>query len=954
MVWIAIVVGALLGGAWGDSAFGAFVGASIGWLLWRSHRQQAQIAALERALLNTAGHAAAPIAVPSAAQSPQAGDQPVVARKADAPGLGAAPAPAPVAQGAEPAAWPANRAAAVPAGEAGVPPSEQAAGPDAEGTADIAVPPSLPPLSPSVSAPPPAPRADPFAAIRAWLFGGNTIVKAGVGILFIGLAFLAKYATEHVQVPVELRLAGIGGVALVLLAIGWRLRIRRAQYAQVLQGGAIAVMYLTLFAAFKFYAVLTVGPAFALMVVVAMLAAALAVLQDARALAVIGAIGGFATPLLVSSGSGNYIALFSYYLVLDLGIAAVAWHKTWRSLNLIGFAATFLVATAWGVLDYRPDRYASSQAFLIAFFVVFVAIMLMPARRAAAHLTGQAPTLGQRADGWVNGTLLFGLPTVSFALQYGLVRDTAYGVALSALVLAAFYVLLAMAMRSRPALAVPFEGTLAVGTVFLTLVIPFALDERSTAGAWALEGAGLIWLGWRQSRGISRVFGYTLLLLAGLAMLSGYERHGDPTGIFNAYLFSGLMAAAASLAAALFVARHAPQGRAAGAGEALAEPLLIGWGTLWLLATASLQIDTFVDAPWRLNVWVVVLSGVAALDVLLATRLRWRQVSLPAIGHAPLLGLAAAMTAAWFASPLEHGGWWAWPIAIGVHVWVLRQGAPGWPRGAQLVVHTAGLLVLAGLGALEGSAITRAWGDADSAWPWLGWLALPAALLMLLPRASVAARWPVRALPQAYLTIGAGVLACGALLWTLLANLASDGSAHPLPHVPLLNPLDLGVAFALLATVAWLRSPGAAAFAIGPAARAALVGGVAFVWLNAILVRGFHHYAGVPYRFDAWTQSLPVQTGITLLWTITALVLMWLSARRAASMPTLAEAARAAWMVGAGLLAAVVLKLVLVDLSGSGTVTRIVSFIGVGVLMLVIGYVAPLPGKTKEETNATA
>ena len=90
------------------------------------------------------------------------------------------------------------------------------------------------------------------------------------------------------------------------------------------------------------------------MVAVAALAAALAVLQDARALAVIGALGGFATPLLVSTGSGNHVALFSYYLVLDLGIAAVAWFRTWRSLNLVGFVGTFIVATAWGVLQYRP------------------------------------------------------------------------------------------------------------------------------------------------------------------------------------------------------------------------------------------------------------------------------------------------------------------------------------------------------------------------------------------------------------------------------------------------------------------------------------------------------------------------------------------------------------------------------------------------------------------------
>jgi uncharacterized membrane protein len=90
----------------------------------------------------------------------------------------------------------------------------------------------------------------------------------------------------------------------------------------------------------------------------------------------------------------------------------------------------------------------------------------------------------------------------------------------------------------------------------------------------------------------------------------------------------------------------------------------------------------------------------------------------------------------------------------------------------------------------------------------------------------------------------------------------------------------------------------------------------------------------VPYHFGAWLDSLAVQTGITLLWTAIALVTMWLASTRSAREP---------WFVGAALLAAVVLKLVLVDLSGS--LTRIISFIGVGVLMLVIAYVAPLPTK---------
>ena len=193
------------------------------------------------------------------------------------------------------------------------------------------------------------------------------------------------------------------------------------------------------------------------------------------------------------------------------------------------------------------------------------------------------------------------------------------------------------------------------------------------------------------------------------------------------------------------------------------------------------------------------------------------------------------------------------------------------------------------------------------------------------------------ALPAAYQVTAAAVISVGLVLWTLIANVASDGTARPLPALPLLNPLDIGIGIALAAVWVWTRSEAPAPhLADRHAFVNAALAVAGFVWLNAILVRAFHHHVGVPYRFDAWTASLAVQTGITLLWTATALVLMWFSAHRAA---------RVVWMVGAALLAAVVLKLLLVDLSGSGTVARIISFIGVGALMLVIGYVAPLPAK---------
>jgi len=152
------------------------------------------------------------------------------------------------------------------------------------------------------------------------------------------------------------------------------------------------------------------------------------------------------------------------------------------------------------------------------------------------------------------------------------------------------------------------------------------------------------------------------------------------------------------------------------------------------------------------------------------------------------------------------------------------------------------------------------------------------------------------------------------------------------------------IGLALAASWLWARSDAARPLLSNqPSLAPTLLAGSAFVWLNAMLIRAFHHLGGVPYHLDAWLHSLPVQTGITLLWTVIALGVMWGSAR---------SGRRVAWLARATLLGAVVLKLLLVDQSGTGTVTRIVSFIGVGVLMLVIGYVAPLPEKREEVRHA--
>jgi uncharacterized membrane protein len=114
---------------------------------------------------------------------------------------------------------------------------------------------------------------------------------------------------------------------------------------------------------------------------------------------------------------------------------------------------------------------------------------------------------------------------------------------------------------------------------------------------------------------------------------------------------------------------------------------------------------------------------------------------------------------------------------------------------------------------------------------------------------------------------------------------------------------------------------------------------LAFIWLNAALLRAVHHLAAVPFQPEALLRSTLVETAISIFWTVLALTTMLAATR---------TGARIVWLTGAGLLGVVIAKLFLVDLSHIGTVERIISFVGVGLLMLIIGYFSPLPPAADE------
>src|SRR5205814_4628011 len=199
-------------------------------------------------------------------------------------------------------------------------------------------------------------------------------------------------------------------------------------------------------------------------------------------------------------------------------------------------------------------------------------------------------------------------------------------------------------------------------------------------------------------------------------------------------------------------------------------------------------------------------------------------------------------------------------------------------------------------------------------------------------------QWPLEVHRVAYIGVAAVGLALYLALWSVTTNVTLAGNPYPLPFAPLLNPLDLAEFFVLLVLLRfwlYLRSARLPDYALLPR-RPVFIGLaiLAFIWLNAALLRSLHHLAAVPFEIGPLLSSTLVETSISIFWTLIALTTMLLATRKNA---------RIVWLTAAGLLGVVIAKLFLVDLSHVGTVERIISFVGVGLLMLIIGYFSPLP-----------
>ena len=678
------------------------------------------------------------------------------------------------------------------------------------------------------------------------------------------------------------------------------------------------MLYLTIYASYALYDLLPPFVALVLMAVVAAGCAVLAVVQNAPALALIGVLGGFMAPVLAGSNSGNHVLLFSYYTALNLGVLGIAWIKGWRSLALLGFGCTFVIGGLWGGLTYRPELYASTQPFLIVFFGIYFALAIHFARRAIRSETPPERVLV------VDGTLVFGLPAATFVLQRGLVEAIPFADAWSAAVLAAIYLVTSLWLyRSDNDVRLLADAFLAVGLTFATLALPLAFDRVLVGALWVLEGAALVWTGARQRKAWMRWGGLALQIVAAVVLFGQGVLDSDEA--FGPETLTGWIVAIALGISAYVLHRYRTNiwPWETLASYALLVTGLIWWGTSGLVHALDLLPDT------RLNLALVSFAAVSSGGLLAGGRaLDWSAMRLSAFGLIPL-GFVLWMLSLFLADhPFGDLGWMAWPIAMGVAIAALAVNRRDQPGLHTLAVATTLWLIALVLASEAGWLGDQ--GDLGSGWAPAG-VGLVCALALAGPLLA-----PDSLLDRLASRQGLGLAALGMAVtlgvWTMAIS-GVGGTASPLPYLPVLNPLGLATLAALAAVIIfarWLRTPSRQAVMWG------LAGAMGFGGLTLEVARSVHQLEGIRYDIDPLFASATFQAALAISWTVLALLLTNAAVQRES---------RPMWFFGAAVLAVVVVKLFLVDLSRTDSLVRIAAFFAVGLLGLFIAYKAPLPPK---------
>jgi len=372
------------------------------------------------------------------------------------------------------------------------------------------------PFTPIPQAPPPMVRAaaQPEIDLESRI-GSHWLNRIGIAAVLIGISYFLKFAFENNWIGPAGRVAIglVAGIAIVL----WSERFRAKNYkafSYSLKAVGIGTLYLSLWAAFQRYSLIPSGVAFFMMLLVTASAAAMALAQDAQILAAFALTGGFATPLLLSTGQNREVALFSYVAILDLATLVLVKFKPWRRLLVMSYAGTLLLYLGWYSEFYNRSQLEVTLGFATLFFAIFAIAPLI-----TLQPEGESPIFAA-----IPAVLAFLNAGVYFLQAYGMIQEVnkTY-MAWFALGLAAVYIFLSRQVHAREltpgTTEILYFLHLAVAIGFITIAIPIRLGAHWITIGWFVEAAVLLWIANRIQSDFLNVFALAALAMGVVRLL---------------------------------------------------------------------------------------------------------------------------------------------------------------------------------------------------------------------------------------------------------------------------------------------------------------------------------------------------------------------------------------------------------------------------------------------------
>jgi len=336
-------------------------------------------------------------------------------------------------------------------------------------------------------------------------FGQKWLLIIGIITMVFAVGYFLKYSFTKGWVGPAGRIGLSYFWGMAFLGLGeWFRKKEFRSFGLSLAGGGIAVLYFSTFAGFQLYHLIPMWLSFAIMVLITVFSCVLAVVYDAKWLAALGTLGGFLTPLFLSTGHNEQVALMSYMTILNLGILALATRKSWRVLESLGFVFTWILFASWYAVYYKTAAFWPSLIFLLVFFLIYA---ILPV----------AATL-YRKETRSLGSMWFAAPNalMAFGFAFGLVADrysTPY-VAIVTVFIAVVFLTLSSWLSEHESVDGPaFWYLIANAVFFLVLTVPILFSSNWITIFWALEAALLIWLGLKVERKWMTITGIVLVFL---------------------------------------------------------------------------------------------------------------------------------------------------------------------------------------------------------------------------------------------------------------------------------------------------------------------------------------------------------------------------------------------------------------------------------------------------------